>query len=72
MRSRASTTRTTKSSSSTTTRKDEAVWQPVEEHCRELGARFRFFHVDAARGLQGGRVELRAAAHGARRRRSSP
>ena len=24
--------------------RDEAVWRPVEAHCRALGSRFRFFH----------------------------
>jgi len=24
---------------------EEAVWRPVEAHCAQLGARFRFFHV---------------------------
>jgi len=34
--------------------KDPAVWQPVEEHCRALGARFRFFHVDPLAGYKAG------------------
>lgn len=24
---------------------DESLWRPVEEHCRRLGSRFRFFHL---------------------------
>lgn len=34
--------------------KDESVWRPVAEHCRRLGPRFRFFHVDPLRGFKAG------------------
>ncbi len=34
--------------------KDEAVWRPVEACCRELGPRFRFFHVDPLSGFKAG------------------
>ncbi len=34
--------------------KDPAVWQPVEDHCRTLGERFRFFHVDPLAGYKSG------------------
>ena len=34
--------------------KDEAVWRPVEQHCQQLGARFRFFHVDPLAGFKAG------------------
>src|SRR5262249_27205420 len=34
--------------------KDPALWRPVEEHCRQLGPRFRFFHVDRLAGAKGG------------------
>lgn len=34
--------------------KDEAVWQPVEAYCKELGSRFRFFHVAPLEGFKGG------------------
>src|SRR5690606_2563711 len=30
--------------------RDEAVWQPVAEHCARLGERFRFFHVSPLAG----------------------
>jgi len=33
---------------------DAAVWRPVAEHCRRLGARFRFFHVDELQGFKAG------------------
>ncbi|HEY4366542.1 MAG TPA: glycosyltransferase [Steroidobacteraceae bacterium] len=33
---------------------EEAVWRPVEAHCRTLGPRFRFFHVDALAGFKAG------------------
>lgn len=34
--------------------KDPAVWQPVEAYCKELGERFRFFHVAPLAGFKGG------------------
>lgn len=34
--------------------RDEAVWQPVAACCQELGARFRFFHVDPLSGFKAG------------------
>ena len=38
--------------------KDPAVWQPVEAHCRTLGARFRFFHVDPLSGFKAGALNF--------------
>jgi exo-beta-1,3-glucanase (GH17 family)/cellulose synthase/poly-beta-1,6-N-acetylglucosamine synthase-like glycosyltransferase len=32
----------------------EETWRPVEEHCRRLGARFRFFHVAPLAGFKAG------------------
>ena len=40
---------------------DEAVWRPVEQHCRELGARFRFFHVDPLPGFKAGALNFALA-----------
>ncbi len=37
---------------------DEAVWRPVEAHCRTLGARFRFFHVEALEGFKAGALNF--------------
>jgi exo-beta-1,3-glucanase (GH17 family)/cellulose synthase/poly-beta-1,6-N-acetylglucosamine synthase-like glycosyltransferase len=37
---------------------DPAVWQPVEAHCRRLGARFRFFHVEQLAGFKAGALNL--------------
>ena len=34
--------------------RDPAVWQPVAAHCRRLGPRFRFFHVDPLAGFKAG------------------
>lgn len=34
--------------------KDPAVWQPVQQHCKSLGQRFRFFHVDPLSGYKSG------------------
>jgi len=33
---------------------DPGVWQPVEAHCRSLGERFRFFHLDGVKGFKAG------------------
>ncbi len=38
--------------------KDPAVWQPVEACCRELGERFRFFHVDPLAGFKAGALNF--------------
>ena len=37
---------------------DPAVWQPVEAHCRRLGPRFRFFHVDPLAGFKAGALNF--------------
>ena len=42
--------------------RDPAVWQPAEAHCRKLGARFRFFHVDPLAGFKAGALNY-ALAH---------
>jgi exo-beta-1,3-glucanase (GH17 family)/cellulose synthase/poly-beta-1,6-N-acetylglucosamine synthase-like glycosyltransferase len=34
--------------------KDPAVWRPVEEHCKILGEKFRFFHLDNVKGFKAG------------------
>lgn len=34
--------------------RDPQVWRPVAERCRELGPRFRFFHVDPLNGFKAG------------------
>ncbi|MBM4311245.1 MAG: glycosyltransferase [Deltaproteobacteria bacterium] len=34
--------------------RDPAVWQPVQEHCRKLGPRFRFFHEEQMSGFKAG------------------
>lgn len=33
---------------------DESLWRPVEAHCRTLGPRFRFFHVEGLKGFKAG------------------
>ena len=38
--------------------KDEGVWRPVEAHCRKLGSRFRFFHVDPLAGFKSGALNF--------------
>jgi exo-beta-1,3-glucanase (GH17 family)/cellulose synthase/poly-beta-1,6-N-acetylglucosamine synthase-like glycosyltransferase len=38
--------------------KDPQIWQPVESHCRALGERFRFFHVDPLKGFKAGALNF--------------
>ena len=37
---------------------DPAFWQPVEEHCRTLGARFKFVREDNLQGFKAGALRL--------------
>jgi exo-beta-1,3-glucanase (GH17 family)/cellulose synthase/poly-beta-1,6-N-acetylglucosamine synthase-like glycosyltransferase len=41
---------------------DPALWQPVEEHCRTLGERFKFVQIDKLVGYKAGALRL-ALAH---------
>lgn len=34
--------------------RDPHLWQPLENHCRQLGERFRFFHFDSLKGAKAG------------------
>ncbi|MGD9841656.1 MAG: glycosyltransferase [Steroidobacteraceae bacterium] len=38
--------------------KDESVWRPVEQHCLQLGERFKFFHVDPLAGFKAGALNF--------------
>jgi exo-beta-1,3-glucanase (GH17 family)/cellulose synthase/poly-beta-1,6-N-acetylglucosamine synthase-like glycosyltransferase len=38
--------------------KDPNIWQPVSDHCRKLGDRFRFFHVDPLQGFKAGALNF--------------
>lgn len=38
--------------------KDPNLWKPVEHHCRLLGERFRFFHVDPISGAKAGALNF--------------
>lgn len=38
--------------------KREEVWRPVENHCRKLGSRFRFFHLDPWPGFKAGALNF--------------
>lgn len=40
---------------------DEATWRPVEEHCRQLGPRFRFFHERPLAGFKAGALNYALA-----------
>ena len=33
---------------------DPAIWKPLEEHCKTLGERFRFYHFDQLKGAKAG------------------
>jgi exo-beta-1,3-glucanase (GH17 family)/cellulose synthase/poly-beta-1,6-N-acetylglucosamine synthase-like glycosyltransferase len=37
---------------------DPAVWQPIEEHCRTLGERFKFVRADSLPGYKAGALRL--------------
>ena len=39
------------------TKRDE-VWQPVQQHCEKLGARFRFFHLNPWPGFKAGALNF--------------
>lgn len=41
--------------------KDPAVWQPVQAHCKTLGARFHFFHEDHLDGFKAGALNYTLA-----------
>jgi exo-beta-1,3-glucanase (GH17 family)/cellulose synthase/poly-beta-1,6-N-acetylglucosamine synthase-like glycosyltransferase len=38
--------------------RDPALWQPVEAHCAQLGAQFRFFHIDRLAGYKAGALNF--------------
>ena len=38
--------------------KDDAVWKPVEAYCRQLGPRFRFFHLPKCPGYKAGALNF--------------
>jgi exo-beta-1,3-glucanase (GH17 family) len=37
---------------------DAAYWRPIEEHCRELGARFKFINAQKLEGFKAGALRL--------------
>lgn len=37
---------------------DASLWRPVEEHCKELGSKFSFFHVDPLAGAKAGAMNF--------------
>jgi exo-beta-1,3-glucanase (GH17 family)/cellulose synthase/poly-beta-1,6-N-acetylglucosamine synthase-like glycosyltransferase len=37
---------------------DPKVWEPVEAHCKNLGPRFRFFHVNPLAGFKAGALNF--------------
>jgi glycosyl transferase family 2 len=38
--------------------RDSSLWRPVETHCRRLGPRFRFFHLDSCPGAKAGALNF--------------
>ena len=38
--------------------KDARIWEPIEAHCRALGDRFHFFHVDPLAGFKAGALNF--------------
>ena len=41
--------------------KDESVWRPVEQHCKELGDKFRFYHKSPLAGFKAGALNFALA-----------
>ena len=37
---------------------DASLWRPVEEHCKALGARFKFVHAEQLEGFKAGALRL--------------
>lgn len=37
---------------------DESIWRPVEAHCKALGEKFRFFHVNPCKGFKAGALNF--------------
>jgi exo-beta-1,3-glucanase (GH17 family)/cellulose synthase/poly-beta-1,6-N-acetylglucosamine synthase-like glycosyltransferase len=37
---------------------NENVWRPVQQHCKKLGAKFRFFHVSPLEGFKAGALNF--------------
>src|SRR5262249_7310879 len=37
---------------------DPALWRPIEDHCRELGPRFKFINVENLQGYKAGALRL--------------
>ena len=44
---------------------DPAFWESVEEHCRALGARFKFVREDNLQGFKAGALRIAIAGHSA-------
>ena len=37
---------------------DDSLWRPVQGHCRALGPKFRFYHIDNVKGFKAGALNL--------------
>ncbi len=37
---------------------DPTLWKPIKEHCKKLGNKFRFFHVENLEGAKGGALNF--------------
>jgi cellulose synthase/poly-beta-1,6-N-acetylglucosamine synthase-like glycosyltransferase len=40
---------------------DPTLWQPIEQHCRTLGERFKFIRVDRLKGYKAAALRLALA-----------
>ena len=58
MRWRGSTIRISNASSSSTTRPIPAFWQPIQDHCRALGERFKFINAEKVEGFKAGALRI--------------
>lgn len=34
--------------------KDKKIWKPVQKHCRKLGEKFKFYHIEGIKGAKAG------------------
>jgi len=43
---------------SSTTRPNPAFWQPIQDHCRALGKRFKFINAEKVKGFKAGALRI--------------
>ena len=47
---------------------DPEFWQPIQDHCRALGERFKFINAEKVEGFKAGALRIAMDAHRGRRR----